>query len=297
MDVGGSIARWVLFAALLAVTGVCTVRWLLPVGGAAPARRADVRRMLGTVGAGAAALAALALAALFLIQLRAFRDPFAPLEEDVELLLRSSWGTAWLAGLVGTGLAAMVFLRAGGGGIDDRRSGTWLLAGILSAALAFQPAFSGHAMSGPVPWSLMADGLHVLAAGVWLGSLPLLLLLTVRRLRRDGDARAAAHMLTAFTPLALASAGALAATGVFAAWVHLPGFGALLGSSYGRILLLKLVLVLGVMGLGAVNWRRNVPRLRDQAEPGAILRAGLVEWVLSQAVLAATAWLVHTPPP
>jgi putative copper export protein len=77
--------------------------------------------------------------------------------------------------------------------------------------------------------------------------------------------------VAAFTPLALAGAAATLLAGAANAWLRLTPadpmapaaarLAALTGSTYGRLLLAKLALVGVVAAAGAVNWRRNGPRL------------------------------------
>jgi hypothetical protein len=128
--------------------------------------------------------------ALFAVQLADFRDPFSPLRDDAALLLSSFWGTAWLLGIGGSAAATALFglmVRATraeahppqpalppspqnsespSGAPDERRlARIWWLAALVSCALTLQPGLTGHAMNGPLPWSWLADGVHLLAAG------------------------------------------------------------------------------------------------------------------------------------
>jgi putative copper export protein len=297
VTLAGWAARWLLFGGLLTAVGAVTVRGLLLPREADRGARARAARTLAGAGAWGAGAVLAGLAALFAVQLAEFRDPFAPLTEDVTLLLGSAWGGAWKAGGAAAVVALVAFLGARGVGRGPLRTGAWFLAAAASCHACFYPAFTGHAMSGPRPWSWLADGVHVLAAGAWLGSLPLLLLVVRRRLREGERGGEVAGLLTAFAPVALSAAALLTATGVFASWTLLPGPGALVDTRYGRTLLLKLALVGAVAVLGSVNWRRSVPRLRDTGQARGFRRVALAEWLASHAVLAVTAWLVHTPPP
>lgn len=99
-----------------------------------------------------------------------------------------------------------------------------------------------------------------------------------------------------FSPVAMVSVGFLIATGTLASWIHLPDFGALWSTGYGRLLLLKMGLVLGVLGLGAMNWKRLTPLLTTVEGPPAMRRAAAVELAVATVVLLVTAMLVRTSP-
>jgi putative copper export protein len=89
--------------------------------------------------------------------------------------------------------------------------------------------------------------------------------------RRRPPAALVGPQVAAFTPLALAGAAATLLAGAANAWLRLTPadpmapaaarLAALTGSTYGRLLLAKLALVGVVAAAGAVNWRRNGPRL------------------------------------
>ncbi|HEX5870384.1 MAG TPA: copper resistance protein CopC, partial [Longimicrobium sp.] len=117
----------------------------------------------------------------------------------------------------------------------------WLLAGLGALALASAPALSGHAAATPQLGALaiLADALHVLAAGGWIGGLLVLVAAGVpaaMRLEREERGPAVAALVNAFSPTALAFAGALTLTGLFAAWLHMGSIPALWESGYGRTL-------------------------------------------------------------
>jgi copper transport protein len=99
-----------------------------------------------------------------------------------------------------------------------------------------------------------------------------------------------------FSPMALAFAGALAATGVIAAVLRLGAWSAITGSEYGRVFLYKLVGVVLVLIVGTYNWRRVRPRI-DAERVGTLRRTAIAELSLGLVVLVITAWLVATPPP
>ena len=252
------------------------------------------------VGLVAGAALAVAMGLVFWRQLADFRDPFVPWREDAALLLTTEWGRAWVLGAVGAVLMPVLFLAAsptGRRGASGRAS--WVLATAVTVGVCAFPAFSGHAAGGEgLRWLLIpADILHVLAAGSWIGGLLFVLAADAAARRRSGDGSGVlADVVPHFSPVALVSAGLLAATGTLASFVHIESVGALFTSTYGRLLLAKVALVLLVMVLGAINWRRLTPRLFDVGDAGALRRNATRELVLAQLVILVTALLVRTAP-
>lgn len=292
------LSGWSLLAALVACLGAVAARWVIvpaAVRDGLPAvwGRAEAAR----IGVGGAALLLVALVLVLGRQLLEFRDPFAPWADDATgLLTATPWGSAWRWAASGAVLALGAFEVARRG----RPTGWWIASAVVLALGAF-PAFTGHAAATGAlrPLTLAADTLHVWSAGAWLGGLSLLLVLE-RRWRRSpppgGPTDLLPPLVAAFSPLALACVGTLVATGVAAAWVQLPGMGALVTELYGRLLVLKVALALVAFGLGAVNWRRLTPRLPDPGASADLRRSAAREVLVAQAVLLATALLVRTSP-
>ncbi len=158
----------------------------------------------------------------------------------------------------------------------------------LLAAAGF--AVTGHAGTAPPAWLAgPALGLHVLCAAYWLGALAPLVVL-IRR-----DPAGAVPVLRRFSRLAAPALALLLLTGGTLAAIQVAAPAALIGTAYGRILLAKLAVVAGLLGLALWNKRRLTPRLPGSA--GALIGAILVEFVLFAAVVAATAALGEVTPP
>ena len=117
-------------------------------------------------------------------------------------------------------------------------------------------------------WSRLVNPLHMLAGGLWIGTLFVLVCSALamsgglERARRD---RWVAARVAAFSPLALGSAAVLATMGVITGWRHLGRIDALWTTPYGATLIVKLMLVACVLALGAWNWRRQRPALGQEA--------------------------------
>jgi putative copper export protein/methionine-rich copper-binding protein CopC len=178
----------------------------------------------------------------------------------------------------------------------------WMLAGLGALALAFAPALSGHAAAAARLGflAIVADAGHVLAAGGWIGGLLVLVAAGVpaaMRLEREERGPAVAALVNAFSPTALAFAGALTLTGLFAAWLHMGSIPALWESGYGRTLLLKLAVLSGVFATGAYNWLKVKPALGDELGAARLRRSARVEIAIGALILLVSAVLVATSPP
>jgi len=139
---------------------------------------------------------------------------------------------------------------------DSRVADTLVL--VLAAALFTALAFSGHAAAGEGLWlivQLTADALHLLAAGIWLGGLVAFafFLLWIKGID-DAWAQVAFREATRrFSILGLISVVILAFTGSLNAWALVGAVPPLLGTSYGKLLLTKLLLLLPLVGVAAMN--------------------------------------------
>jgi putative copper export protein len=164
--------------------------------------------------------------------------------------------------------------------------------GIIGGQLA--PILSGR-------WSSLVNPVHALLAGLWIGTLSMLLVAGLPTVLRDG-ARVqrgpiVADMVNGFSPLALTCGPLLVLTGLTTAWLHLNPLSSLWTTPYGYALLTKLCLVAVVFGLGAWNWRRQRPRLGSEESAHLIRRSASMEVATATLVLVVTAVLVSLPSP
>ena len=171
----------------------------------------------------------------------------------------------------------------------------WTLAAIGILVAVLQPVYTGK-FAGKV------NAVHVLAASTWLGTLLVLSIVGIRgviRLGTPGITRTelVCDLVNAFSPLALTAATVVALTGLTTAWLHLKRVSALWTSSYGITLIIKLVFVLGVVVMGAWNWKRVRPSLGESGSEETIRRSGAMELTFGALVLLATSVLVTLPSP
>lgn len=295
-----AITGWLLFAALVAAVGSLAARWLLiPRASLGPDESGEdasafLTRAAGRLGMLGASLLPVAMALVFYRQLVEFRDPFVPWTEDASLLLTgTAWGRTWIAASAASVAAVTAF-----GLVRARVRGAWFASTVIVVALAAFPALTGHAAGTEElrGLTLVADTLHVLAAGTWMGGLGFILYAERLWRVRSGGESLLPSLVPVFSPVAIGSVATLVLTGTLAAWIHVESVAALATTSYGRTLVLKLLLVLTVMGLGAVNWKRLTPRLGEAAGQDALRRAAGRELLIAQLVLLVTAILVRTSP-
>lgn len=252
------------------------------------------------MGIAGAVTLVVAMGLLLWRQLRDFRDPVVPASEDMDVLLATSWGMAWKLAVAGSLVLLIAFLVASSRS-DARpiRRWTWVLAAAVAAAMCSFPAFTGHAASTEgLRWiTIPVDTLHVLAAGSWIGGLFFVLNAARRERRRTGRGNALlAEVVPLFSPVALVSAAFLIGSGSLAAYVHVGSLDALIETRYGRLLLTKVGLVMLVLILGAINWRRNIPRLWDARGARPLRRNSMLELIIAHIVILITALLVRTSP-
>ena len=226
--------------------------------------------------------------------------------ETLETKFGTIWGIAVLAWLAFGLLAALLLWPS------DNRSPGWGRALLLAAPLAYLvlvPALAGHGSTqAPVVLNFPVNVIHVTAMGVWLGGLATLLFVAPRGTREldPGDrGRLLVAILSRFSQVALISVGALLLTGLIQAYVYVRRLDALIETGYGRAVLIKFVLLMVLIGIGAYNRRRSVPRLNRIAaggespgRAGVLLRRALRgEVALLVVVLGVTAALASYAPP
>ena len=144
---------------------------------------------------------------------------------------------------------------------------TFLVVVILSASVMTDHAASR--IEGRVPLIILT-AIHEIASGLWIGGLPFLLLgLYVNR-----DRATQWYLTRRFSQLAFASVLAIVFSGVCMSVAYVGSFRALVGTSYGLMLLAKIAMLGALLVLGGINFlmlRRYgpdqvIPRLRRLVE-------------------------------
>jgi len=295
-SVGYVLARALSFGAVLVLIGAVAFRAFV-LGRASLSETDKARMRVHAARYGWRASLALLVAALVrvLFQAAMMGSADESAASMVPMMVRDTqWGHVWIAHVCVAIVAAGAFAMARRGSAHP-----WWLAASAALGLSVTSALAGHAASGQfAPIAVVTDAAHVLAASAWLGGLLCVLAIGTRSAqprRRKGE-RAKA-IVAAFSPMALVSASVVVATGGISAWLRLGGFSALWASSYGRVLLLKMAALSGVVVTGAYNWRRVRPALGTPAASGRLRRSGSAELAFGCLVLGVTAVLVAMPTP
>ena len=289
------MAWWYHAAALLYISGL-----VLVVGTAAAAWLAPVGTRAGLLAAGL--LAAGVAARLFAQVQMAFGEMGGITREFTQLIVfETPWGWGWrwqAATAMGVVLGALAVSAFPGRVVGKSIPVILALAAVGAAAL------TGHAMAFPeLTWLMVPlHALHVAGAGLWMGTLAVLLvaLTAIGRDAADAGSRRTVVAVTfaRFSSLAVPAVGVMAITGLIAGVLHVGTWGALWSTAYGRVLLLKI----GVFGLadacGAWNWQRVRPLLAtEDAATGRLQRVGGLEVALGVVVLVLTSLLAALPMP
>jgi copper transport protein len=175
------------------------------------------------------------------------------------------------------------------------------LGAVCCLALVSTWPLTDHAHIGAQAWlAVPATGVHLLSIGLWFGGLvPLTACVVAPAAQGVRDLDPA---LARFSLLAQICFTMIAVTGLYLAWRQVGTLGALTGTTYGRLLLVKFCVVLVIVAF-ASRARRFVQRHAKKPEetpPAGALR-GLrrsvaAEVVLGAGVLSLTAVLVNTAP-
>lgn len=313
-----AIDRAAVFAGLAGLVGLWAFAWL--IAPRAPTRRAYRRLVWGS-------WALLVVATAASIGLQGVTAGGFPLGDALDpsvwsAVLETRFGQMALVRLLVL-LAAvplLLLLRGADGagdGAGDRaadggRLPAWWAAttGALSLGLVLTVAWAGHAGAGRyVGLAMFVDVLHQLAMAVWLGGLVGLFVVVFPSDDDELWAAVPRYSTVAFTCVVF-----LVTTGAVQAWRQLGTVEALTQTNYGRVLLVKLGVVAGLVGVaalsrGLVQRRLHAPQplpagpgamvASDPADPTdrrSLRRSVAFEVVLGVAVLAVTAVLVNLPP-
>ena len=201
-------------------------------------------------------------------------------------------GTAWVvrAVLIGVLGVALTLTAA------RRTTTVWTMAAFAATVgVGIASAYGGHGAAGRwVPVGILATALHVAAMAVWLGGLVLLLV----ELRSAGEVG-----VRRFSNLALGSVAVIVVSGIVQSVRQLGSFDALTSTSYGTLLIWKVVAVIVLIGVATLSRRLVHGRLIGARRPGEIVtdvprlrRAIAVEVVIALAIVTLTSLLMASNP-
>src|SRR5713101_8337335 len=166
---------------------------------------------------------------------------------------------------------------------------------VLALVMLLAQAATSHAaaqLNGRAPL-MLADLLHMAAAAAWIGGIPYLLL----ALGRASDGAAQARIGRRFSLIALGAVAVLIAAGRGMAVPYIGSLDAIYGTAYGVMVATKVLLLLGLLLLGGMNYLLAERVRRAPGTPVLRLkRFAEVEIGLGFTVLFAAASLTSQPP-
>ena len=241
---------------LAAVIGGLVLEWLILPNGAPPFEPARLRlRRLITGG-----LVVLVLTTFADLVLRAQVISRAPLAVAIvavpDVMARTHFGTILTARAVMLALAVFLSLA--------RATALRALCLLIALAAVLTTTLTGHASGwGDLTVSVAVDWIHAVAASAWVGGL-LALAVVIFRSEPPWPPASLAILAPRFSRLAGACLLVVVLTGSYNAWAQLGALSRLWTTTYGGVLIVKLLLVAVLIGLGAVNRYVAVPGLGPQ---------------------------------
>jgi copper transport protein len=205
-------------------------------------------------------------------------------------------GTAPVMRLLGSALIVLglVIQLVGDEAKPEATVGGSLVAfgGVIVGLLSF--AFDGHTRSeGPRLVHALVDLVHVGAGGIWFGGVAALVVIAARG-SLDGER----HVVHRFASMAASALVAVTAAGIVMAVFILDGFDDLTGTTWGRLLIAKSVVVAVIAAIGTYH-HFTIARPGPATHTGGrrvVIVTLATEAVLFIAVVAVTAVLVTTSP-
>ncbi len=190
---------------------------------------------------------------------------------------------------------------------DVSRRLPWGVVFLMTGLFMVNEAWLSHASSrlenqGPLMVATMA---HVCGATIWAGGVAHMVLL--RMVTRKKHASRWPCMVARFSPLGIGCMGLIVGPGIFLSWHYVGGWTGLIGTGYGNVLLVKMVLFVCVLALASVNFLAARQWAKGQArgpglqgsETGVFLRVPFyleVETLLAGVLLFTAVSLTGLPP-
>lgn len=298
-----SLIRWLIYLGMMMLTGGLGFR--LFVLGSVNAQTETLDARLIGVFAAAALLAISGLLAALVLQTQMVTGAFG-MSQAMSVLSETSFGPPWLLQILAPTVAFILLILASVRKARPRKIALWSAFG-LSLAELLGPSLSGHARAAWDEYSLaiISDWVHLVAGSMWIGGLGVLAL-TIATALGTADRKAAqasvSSLIKRFTNIAIPATVLLAVTGLYNTWIHVESPSALVGTTYGLVLLVK-VAISGVMiVLGGINAFVLRPRIVAESDDGAdagerrLFISVRFEMLLAMIVLLLAAILAFLPP-
>jgi putative copper resistance protein D len=295
-DSANVVLRFVLYVDLMLLFGVALFG-LYSFRGQERLSGLPFRRLLtGTAGLGALLSSA---GMVLMASAMSGESDVAELRPHLEMMLfETDVGLAWavrMIALVVAGLALMLYPRAPASSLMIAATA----GGIALASLAW----SGHGAMDEGSrrfWHFLADILHLLAAGAWLGALLAFALLAQNRaLPTRAHTGLLVRAVKRFEPVGALIVVIISVTGVVNyLFIVGPKLEEVLLSDYGILLAIKVLLFAGMLVLAALNRFHLGPLLERSLRDGqhraaahALRRSVVVEMAAALLIVGLVAWL------
>ena len=302
-------ARWLALLGLAAVVGIWPI-WVFavrpsitPVWQLGP----NTTRRVRAYATGAILFALVADLIGLLVQAMSIAGPNNLVDGVMTTLGQTRYGTWWLIRVGALLIFSALLLGVSWWRPWQRKPIT--IATLLAAfALPLPYSMIAHAGAEPVgqATAIAFDFAHGLSAAIWVGGLFTLLVALaplVRNLTPSGQRVVLSLAIPRFSLIALIAWSVLAITGLYASWLQVGNLAALTTTPYGQTLVLKLVLIVPLLLLGAFNLlvvtrklKQATTEQRVEGWSSHFVTALLAEAVIVTLLLGVVGMLIGTPP-
>jgi putative copper resistance protein D len=180
------------------------------------------------------------------------------------VLLKTKFGSLWLARFVGLGFALVATIVAA--------RAARVVTFVIALGVALTTTLTGHAGDwGDISWSAGIDWVHVVATAAWAGGLMGLAGVALTRVHA-WPAEILGVVAQRFSRLAGWCLLAVVASGSYNTWVQVRHVSAMWTTPYGRVLSVKLFFALILVSWGAVNRYTVIPHLLAHRTGGFVAR-------------------------
>jgi putative copper resistance protein D len=283
----------------LMVGGLASMLWLRHGVSAWARGVVNVSRRSFIVGA---AIALVASATALWFQAAAMGDgSLASAGTMVPMMVREThFGHAWSIGIVALLVSAMAMAALG-------RLGVLVAVPGLAVFVLTRSVVSHAGVDGDFTLKAAVDWVHLVLVCLWVGMVLLGAFVALQQApKTHADASDAALWVSSLSTAATVALACIALSGLLKAWWATPSIGQLVASTYGGVLLAKVLLVGVAIGLGGINRFFVMPPLlaglRNPRHPAPGLHRRFVRVLRIEAavlllVFVAAAVLSGTPTP
>lgn len=183
------------------------------------------------------------------------------------IVTETSWGTGWTWQFLGAASCVIVAT------VWKRQWDMWPLFLVCAVGTAFATGLTGHAVGMEEDqWiTILAHGFHVVAVGLWLGTLTMILASSRGAMHDENERARFGAVVERFSPLAVAAVTTLVTAGAVASWRHVGSIDGL-WTPYGNVLLGKIGAFSAAAACGFYNWRVLRPKMLTSGDATRRLR-------------------------